>query len=63
MDVQQQQQIAQAPPQMVHISALEFASKYRSKRECYNFLAVDAGVYLPDYGKTQLFFQLLFLAY
>ena len=33
------------------IPAAQFAAKYRSKRECYNFLAVDMGVYLPAYGK------------
>ena len=40
-----------APPQTVKVSAAAFAAKYRSKRECYNFLAVDVGVYLPAYGK------------
>ena len=33
------------------LSAKEFSSKYNSKREVYNFLAVDVGVYLPSYGK------------
>ena len=45
------QQIPQPPVQMQQIPAAEFAAKYRSKRECYNFLAVDAGTYLPSYGK------------
>ena len=35
----------------VIVSAAEFAAKYRSKREVFNFLAVDANVYLPAYGK------------
>ena len=35
----------------VQISAAEFGAKYRSKREVYNFLAVDAGTYLPAYGE------------
>ena len=39
------------PAGKVHVSATAFAAKYRSKRECYNFLAVDMGVYLPNYGK------------
>ena len=34
------------------IPAAEFGSKYKSKRECYNFLAVDCDVYLPAYGKS-----------
>ena len=33
------------------ISAAAFAAKYRSKRECYNFLAIQCEVYLPPYGK------------
>ena len=44
-------QAAQQHGQKVLIPAAEFAAKYRSKRECYNFLAVDMGVYLPAYGK------------
>jgi len=39
------------PARKVQVSASSFAAKYRSKRECYNFLAVDMGVYLPNYGK------------
>ena len=39
------------PTRKVQVSAAAFAAKYRSKRECYNFLAVDMGVYLPNYGK------------
>ena len=51
MEGQQQQQIPQAHAQRVLIPAAEFAAKYESKRECYNFLAVDCDVYLPAYGK------------
>ena len=36
----------------VSISTAAFAAKYRSKRECFNFLAVDCNVYLPAYGKS-----------
>ena len=39
----QNQQIQQAP-QRVEVSAKLFSAKYNSKRECYNFLAVDVGV-------------------
>ena len=46
-----QSQIPSGSAQKVMIPAAEFASKYKSKRECYNFLAVDADVYLPAYGK------------
>ena len=38
-------------PRRVTISTSAFAAKYRSKREVFNFLAVDANVYLPSYGK------------
>ena len=38
-------------PAKVKITAKDFAAKYKSKREVYNFLAVDVGVYLPAYGK------------
>ena len=46
-----QSQIPSGSAQKVMIPAAEFASKYKSKRECYNFLAVDADVYLPAYVK------------
>ena len=45
-------QIPGGMPNMQRVSAKEFASKFKSKRECYNFLAVDCEVYLPPYGKT-----------
>ena len=35
----------------VKINAKDFAAKYKSKREVYNFLSIDVGVYLPSYGK------------
>ena len=38
-------------PAKVKITAKEFAAKYRSKREVYNFLSVECGVYLPAYGE------------
>ena len=40
----------------VTVSAVAFAAKYRSKRECYNFLAVDANVYLPAYEQVTIYF-------
>ena len=44
-------QIQQNQGGKVMVSAAAFAAKYRSKRECYNFLAVQCEVYLPPYGK------------
>ena len=51
---QQQPEVIIGNAQTQKISAKEFASKYKSKREVYNFLSVDVGVYLPAYGKTNL---------
>ena len=38
-------------PAKVKITAKEFAAKFRSKREVYNFLSVQLGAYLPAFGK------------
>ena len=44
-------QIPGAIPNLQRVSAKEFASKFQSKRECFNFLAVECEVYVPPYGK------------
>ena len=41
-------------PATVRVTAKDFSAKYKSKREVYNFLSVDVGVYLPHYGKCHL---------
>ena len=38
------------------MTALEFAAKYKSKREVYNFLAVDCHAYLPPYDNLTIYF-------
>ena len=38
------------------VSSKEFAAKYKSKRETYNFLACDVGVYLPPYDNITIYF-------
>ena len=38
------------------VTALAFASKYKSKREVYNFLAVDFKAYLPHYDTIAIYF-------
>ena len=38
------------------ISAKLFSAKYNSKREVYNFLAVDVGVYLPHFDQVTIYF-------
>ena len=40
----------------VNVSSKTFASKYKSKRECFNFLACDVGVYLPPYENLTIYF-------
>ena len=39
-------------PANAQVSAKEFAAKFKSKRECYTFLANECEVYLPPYGKS-----------
>ena len=41
---------------MSAITSKEFSAKYRSKREIYNFLATDVGVYLPAYDNITIYF-------
>ena len=43
-----------AAPSKVKITAKDFAAKYKSKREVYNFLSVDCSIYLPKIGKYLL---------
>ena len=43
------------------VSAKEFAAKFKSKRECYTFLANECEVYLPPYGKFRQFINLIML--
>ena len=57
----QQQDHQQQIPQPGHVlvervSAKEFAAKFQSKRECYNFLASDVGIYLPPYDNVTIYF-------
>ena len=54
MQNQNMQQIPGDGPQIAQVSAKEFASKFRSKRECYTFLAQECEVYLPPYGKSTI---------
>ena len=56
MDQVADNQIGNVEQRRTQISAKEFATKYNSKRECYNFLAVDAGVYLPAYEQISIYF-------
>ena len=40
----------------VQVNAKAFATKYQSKRECWNFLAVQAAAYLPAFHCVTLFY-------
>ena len=51
--VVQESQPQPRQPELTRISAKEFGAKFKSKRECYNFLAGDLDVYLPPYGKLR----------
>ena len=53
-------QIPQAQQPNVEVSAQEFAAKFKSKRECYSFLAGDCNVSLPPYGKWSTPLRLTF---
>ena len=38
------------------ITAAQFASKFKSKREIYTFLVVDARAYLPAFETVTIYF-------
>ena len=42
--------------QLFQVSAKEFAAKYKSKKECYDFLTVTAGAYLCDKENLTIYF-------
>ena len=50
------QQVPGGGNQMAQVSSKEFGAKYKSKREIYNFLASDVGVYLPPYDNVTIYF-------
>ena len=39
----------------VRVNAKAFAAKYQSKRECWNFLAVQAGAFMPAFHCVTLY--------
>ena len=44
------------PAPATSISSKEFQAKYSSKREIYNFLAAEAGVFLPPYDNVTIYY-------
>ncbi len=56
MDYNMDQQINQNLRARQQETATAFASKYKSKREVYNFLAVDVKAYLPAYDTITIYF-------
>ena len=40
----------------MQVSAKEFAAKYKSKKECYDFLTVSVGAYLCDKENLTIYF-------
>ena len=55
------QQIPAGHVTNARISVKEFAAKFQSKRECYNFLAGEYECYLPPYGKSPIFLNLMII--
>ena len=53
---QAMQQIPGGGDQIRFVSSKEFQAKYSSKREIYNFLACDYGVFLPPYDNVTIYF-------
>ena len=52
-------QIIQGPnqqQQFTQVSSKELAAKYQNKREIYNLLATDVGIYLPPYDNVTIYF-------
>ena len=49
-------QIEDAQSRTVAVSSKEFSAKYKSKREIFNFLATDVGIYLPPYDNVTIYF-------
>ena len=40
----------------MQITSAEFASKYKSKRECYTFLTLSVKAYMPEYSNVTIYF-------
>ena len=55
-DFQDVQNINQNLRARQQVTAMEFASKYKSKREVYNFLTIDVHAYLPPYDNLTIYF-------
>ena len=43
-------------PQTVRMTAKEFAAKFSTKRECFNFLTLDCQAYLPHLSTVTIYF-------
>ena len=53
---QADQPIQDARRRTTKVSAKAFKAKYNSKKEIYNFLACDVGVYLPHADNVTIYF-------
>ena len=53
---QADQPIQDARRRVTKVSAKAFRAKYKSKKEIYNFLACDVGVYLPHSDNVTIYF-------
>ena len=55
-DFQDAQQINSNLRAKQQVTAMSFASKYKSKREVYNFLTIECHAYLPSYDTLTVYF-------
>ena len=39
----------------IKMNAKAFAAKFKSKKECWNFLAIEANAFLPPYGNCTIY--------
>ena len=39
----------------IKINAKAFAAKFKSKKECWNFLAIEANAFLPPYNNCTIY--------
>ena len=56
MNANMDEQIPYGHAAKQRVTAAEFAAKYKSKREIYNFLAVDCMAYLQPYHTLTIYF-------
>ena len=54
MELNNDNQAPNDPPDTVKVTAAAFSAKYQGKKECWRFVACDVGAYLPDYESVTI---------